>query len=288
MSVAAKISERQISDEDLPFVDAVVNYSADVPRHYADVQNPVNTFRPLEPHTVRIKDARPIRDQLDLEKQGFMLMDHVSRVSHLRDEKYIDGIYHQEIGEIFYKLSGCDFILPYRKILQVRLSQRAPGENGNDYTRPASFVHVDYTQYSFNDVIRWVQKENNMRVRTDYSRVVLYQCWRAVSKPPHDFPIAMTDGRSVKPGEWVIMDNLIGPKEIDGNYIETRIGKYSPNHSWYYFSDMRADELLLFKGNDTKWGDNQNVLHTGFDNTAKHPNASYRESIETRFLGFWE
>jgi hypothetical protein len=51
---------------------------------------------------------------------------------------------------------------------------------------------------------------------------------------------------------------------------------------------MHADEVLLFKGYDTRWGDTLNVLHTGFDNTHTYPNAIPRESIEARFIAYWD
>jgi hypothetical protein len=51
---------------------------------------------------------------------------------------------------------------------------------------------------------------------------------------------------------------------------------------------MPVDELLVFKGNDTRLGDTQSVLHTGFDNTAAEPNAIPRESLEARSFVFWK
>jgi len=51
---------------------------------------------------------------------------------------------------------------------------------------------------------------------------------------------------------------------------------------------VRVDELLVFKGNDTRLGDTQSVLHTGFDNAAAEPNAIPREGLEARFFAFWK
>jgi hypothetical protein len=281
------IADGRPADLEQPFVTATVFYSADVPRACAYVVNPEKNYRPLVATTVKIWDARAIREELDLEQQGFRLVDHKSSVTHLRTPEAIDAIYHREVGGLIREISGADFVLPYRRYMQLRLSQRAPGENGNEFTRPAGFVHMDFTQKSFRDFIRWVQETEGVEPG-EYSRVVFYQTWRALSAPPQDFPIALTDGRSVKPGNYVIMDNYITSEMSGDNVVETRLGKADPDDRWYYFSNMRVDELLVFKGNDTRFGDTQSVLHTGFDNTAAEPNAIPRESLEARFFAFWK
>jgi len=270
---------------DLPSVMASVNYCQDIPRAYSSVAHPETNVRPLETHDVVIHDARPIRDRLDLDVEGFNLFDHHSSVSHLRDATALQATYHDEVGAFIKQISGADIVLPYRAYCQVRLSQRAPGEKGNDTTRPAGFIHADVTLKTFLNWSRWVQDEEGVQVPS-WSRCTLYNTWRAVSKPPQDFPLALTDGMSVKPGKYVVMDNDVGLDDPD-RAIETRLGVYDPDDRWYYFSNMHADELLVFKGYDSNFEDVQTVMHTGFNNTKKHPDATPRESIEARFFAFW-
>jgi hypothetical protein len=281
------ISEREKARSELPFVTATVNYSADIPRARAYVVTPEKNYRPLVPVKVRIHDARPIRSELDLEKEGFVLLDHRSTVTHLRTPQEIDSIYHQEVGRLIHEISGADFVLPYRKYMQLRLSHRAPGENGNEFTRPAGFVHMDFSHRSFLDFVRYVQEAEGVTPGV-YRRVVVYQTWRAISPPPQDYPLAVTDGRSVDPDNHVIMDNIISTDDAADQVLETRLGKADPRDRWYYFSNMRVDELLVFKGNGTGPSDAQNVLHTGFDNTVAEPHALPRESLEARFFAFWK
>ncbi|MGF6604057.1 hypothetical protein P3T23_008812 [Paraburkholderia sp. GAS448] len=276
---------RAYTEIHLPSVEAYMNFSQNIPRARSNVIDPSQTYRPLEAHKVIIHDARPIRDYLDLDKEGFILVDHVSSVSHLRDAKQLEGTYHDEIQAAIKKISGADYVLPYRTYCQVRLSQRAPGENGNDTTRPAGFVHADVTQETFHDWARWVQEDEKITV-PPHKRVVMYNTWRAVSKPPQDFPLAFTDGFSIKPGKCVVMDNVTS-MEAEGHTVETRLGLYDPDDKWYYFSNMSEEELLIFKGYDTKFNDDQTVWHSSFNNTELHPNATPRESLEARFFAFW-
>lgn len=281
-STAARLAN---AEEALPSVNVVLNFSQDIPRARSSVLDPSQTYMPLEPHEITIRDARPIREQFDLDQQGFALLDHKSSVTHLRDPKQLDRVYHDEVGSFIKSVSGADIVLPYRIYLQCRLSQRAPGENGNATTRPAGFAHADITEKTFRDWVRWVQDDEKVPVPA-FRRAALYQTWRAVSKPPHDYPLTLADARHTRTGHYVVMDNITS-LEKDDHTVETRLGLYDPAQQWYYFSNMRDDELLVFKGYDSQYNDAQTVLHTGFDNTGLHPDASPRESIEARFFAFW-
>lgn len=270
----------------LPFVKGKVNYCEDVPRAWYYVGDTSKNYQPLDPREVTIKDARPIVDQLDLDDQGFTLISHHSSVSHLRTPAELNEAYHNELIEVVRDITGADRVLPYRRYLQVRLSQRAPGENGDETTRPAGFVHMDITAETFGNWARWTQEDEGLELKP-YKRAALIQAWRAVSEPPQDFSLALTNGRSVKPGKYVVMDNYT-TLEGAGQVVQTRLGVYDPDDDWYYFPNMRADEVLLFKGYDTRWGDTLSILHTGFDNTHTYPHAIPRESIEARFIAYWD
>jgi hypothetical protein len=151
---------------------------------------------------------------------------------------------------------------------------------------PAGYAHLDFTRKALLENADLVLDKAGLP-RKNYRRIALYQTWRAVSEPPQDYPLALMDGRSPEPGHVVILDNIIGPREIPGNISETQLAIAGKSDEWYYFSNMREDELLLWKGFDTDLGDRLNVFHTGFNDTANRPNAKPRESIEARVFAYW-
>ena len=66
-------------------------------------------------------------------------------------------------------------------------------------------------------------------------------------------------------------------------------GLYNPDHRWYYFPKMRADEAVLIKCFDSATdGRARFSLHTGFDDPTTPADAPPRESIETRALLFFD
>jgi len=117
-----------------------------------------------------------------------------------------------------------------------------------------------------------------LRIRS-YSRLMIVQAWRAVSPPPQDVPLALCDRASVRDEDIVIHDYV---SDL-GNDWESCLLHHSPFHRWYYFPDMTADELILFKGYDSESRCNARAAHVGFDNRRAQPGAVPRQSIEARF-----
>lgn len=266
-------------------IRGAVNYSQAIEGHATqDVPNPENTRIPLETHLVDIHDARAVDTHLDT--FGFTLVEHKSRVSHLRSTEELFEPYHAELIGLVSELSGADLVLPHLA-MYVRFANKQGTPQGKETNLPSTYVHMDFSEKSFFENANWVLDKAGLP-RTKYRRIALFQTWRAVSPPPQDFPLALTDARTPTPGNTVILDNVIGPRDVDGNVVETLLGCRSPTDTWYYFPNLVEDELLVFKGFDSAAGDQANVLHTSFDCRAAVPGAKPRESIEARFFAYWK
>ena len=62
---------------------------------------------------------------------------------------------------------------------------------------------------------------------------------------------------------------------------------YSPEHLWWYFSNMTRDEVLMFKFHDSDRTRALRTPHTAFHDPS-FANARTRESIEVRSLAYFE
>lgn len=69
--------------------------------------------------------------------------------------------------------------------------------------------------------------------------------------------------------------------------LAASIFSYHPGHRWWYFADMQADDLLLFKFHDSDHARAWRCPHSAFVDPSL-PNANIRESIECRTVAFWE
>jgi hypothetical protein len=197
--------------------------------------------------------------------------------------------YVKEMAEVVAEVAGdADLVLPCGDLM-MRYSLNAPLHLRQSIGRiagvkPSNDVHMDFSTLSFRvNAARALAAAGKPDWK--YNRVAAIQTWRPLSEPPHDFPLALTDSRTVKPGRYVLMHNVT---DQQGAYTETRMGLRDEDHAWYYFSNMRRDELVVFKGFDGAAPDTFCVFHAAFDDTAAHPDANARSSVEMRFLVFWK
>src|SRR5207237_8362765 len=85
----------------LPFVEAELNYLAPMserPRYYAyepEPGEPRSNLEP-EPHLMRIHDLRPISAELDLDVQGFALVEQRRAVRDFWDDEEVRAVYYPE------------------------------------------------------------------------------------------------------------------------------------------------------------------------------------------------
>ncbi len=131
-----------------------------------------------------------------------------------------------------------------------------------------------------------------------YSRAICFSLWRTFSPGPQDWPLAVCDGRSVSEAEtasntlFVVDefpegDALTAPVAGEENMIAATIFRCSPAHRWWYFANMAADDVLLFKFNDSDESVTWRCPHTAFHDTSL-PDTRVRSSIEVRCIAYFD
>jgi len=279
---------------DLPMVEADVIYGrrdGDAPQLHSNM--PIEAQIAMDRHRIRIRDARPIADSLSLDREGFILRDHAAvtpfepdfipfNFDRKRDLPPINRRYAEEMLPLIAELSGGDVVVPQAGRMTLRATPRT-GLPTSDSTAP--LVHLDYTPNAIRDAIALTFGLEGRDVPT-HRRVALYQTWRVLVPPPHDSLLAICDAWSVSDGATMVMQTYTASREAEAEQIEVRLCSYEPGHRWYYFSDMRPDELLIFKGYDSDRPQSASGAHVAFDNPlADEPNG--RISIEARYIIFW-
>ncbi|MCK9901924.1 hypothetical protein CC117_24075 [Parafrankia colletiae] len=272
---------------DLPRVSAEINYAGDI-RGQArfDHLNPSGTNVVWASATVEIRDVRPVRDQLSLDREGFVLLTHESVLAGAADPEPLVDDYLAETTDLIRRVTGASHVAPQPTWWNVLI--RSTGNAlGTARPRPGRFVHLDYSEadaYRFADHIR---RSGGDRVPA-HGRFAVYQTWRSLSGPPQDSQLALTDGRSVSRSRTRVVEHVIGPREAFGGVFESLLCDRDDAHRWYYFSDARPDELVLFLGFDSAHPGRTNVAHTAFDVPAAGRTLLPRTSIESRYFAFFE
>jgi hypothetical protein len=270
--------------ESLPFVMAELNYLAPTsgkPRTYAFDPPPgeLQSTNLPEPHRVPIFDGRAISNTFSLDREGFALLRHPTAVKDFYDEAQIRTIYYPAAEAFIRSTLRADRVVLFDHTVRKRV-EGAADIRGAGPRQPATRVHVDQTVNSgANRVREHLPDEADELLK---GRVQVINLWRPIRGPVRDAPLAMCDGTTVAPGDLVASD-LIYPNRRG----ETYSVKFNPDHRWFYFPEMQAEEAVLLKCYDslddgrTRFGP-----HTAFVDPTTPPDAPLRESIELRTLVF--
>lgn len=265
-------------------ITADINYALDVEgRPRFDVVDLERMNVKFDPVRVQLSDARPINDGLELDVDGFRVFRHQSAVVATGSKEELASRYLDEMVEFLRDLTGAREVRPHRSSLLIRNSTRATRPEGYP---PATFAHLDFTPKSHASFLAISEKDDGPVA--PYSRVAILQTWRAVSAPPQDSTLAVAHPRSMADGDTMFMDSVLGPEDVPELFFESRLCRENPSHEWFYYPELTADEVLVFKGYDSDPSKCSDVAHTAFDVPGVPADAEPRRSVEVRFLAFFE
>lgn len=234
------------------------------------------SYWPGEDHQVTIHDMRPIRDQLALERNGFVLLDEPTDVSDFADsgEK---ARYSRQCEDLVQRLTGADKVVSFGAV--VRTS--AAGTHGHN--QPAFGAHVDYgartvADYTFDLLPR---EEAEARLAR---RHMLINVWRPLATV-ESTPFAVADASTIRREDLFDSEVVGGLGGIDRSLWGFNLA-YAPGQKWYWAPQMQPYELLAFKLFDSDSSAVQFTAHTAFDDPGAPADAAPRQSIELRTIAY--
>ena len=268
----------------IPAVEALINYlveTGEKPESYGGVSQTVADRQrkgTYVEHKLPVYDARAIADQLSLEREGFILVKHETRVKNFYDEAEVRSVYYKETEELVKQTSGARRVLVFDHTL--RSADSATREEKN-ISGPVRNAHNDYTEWSGPQRVRDLLPDEAEELLKH--RFAVVQTWRPINKPVQREPLAIADGRSIGMTE-LIPSARVYPDRRGEVYHST----FNPQHRWYYFPNMQRNEAMVFKTFDSMQdGRARWTAHCAFDDPTSPPDAPPRESIEMRTLAFF-
>lgn len=229
-----------------------------------------------QPMTIR--NGRLVADSFTLDKNGFVFVEHQTRVGDFFDPEQLKTFYYPEVEQLIKARSGASRVVLFDHTLRS-------GDDGERESRlirePVLSAHNDYTEWSGPQRVRDILPDEAEDLLT--RRFAIIQVWRAINQPIESNPLALADADSV-----AFEDLLIAERRYPDRVGQTYRLMHNPNHRWYYFPRMRRDEALVFKVYDSaKDGRARFTPHTSFDDPTTPPGARPRQSIEARALAFF-
>jgi hypothetical protein len=236
------------------------------------------SYWPPDDHEMTITDARPLRDELTIDRNGFALLTHRSAVTDYFDPRQVDEIYAAEILALAKRLNGAVHAFAFGPVA------RTDDPNSKQGRLPSFGAHVDYGRRTIDEITRdslgpeaadrWLRK-----------RVVLMNFWKPIA-PVWSSPLALCDASTVEPGDMhdsEVRGGLMDPNRppLYGFNLS-----YNPRHRWYYAPRMQPDELFAFKLYDSDASRPQWTGHTAIVDPDTPAGAPPRQSIEIRTISF--
>jgi len=188
----------------------------------------------------------------------------------------------EEIRELLLDVSGADHVTVTGPGI-LRFGERSPESGAHNNSRPARFVHIDCSDAMARSFYARSRPQNGRQVL----RSAQYNVWRAITPPPQDVPLAVCDARSIAAEDLIPADALFDQNGAIAFSFEALLLRHSPRQRWAFYSNMRPDEALIFKTNDTDGSRAHCVPHGAFDSADCPANVPPRASIEMRGIAYW-
>ena len=227
----------------------------------------------------KIHDARQLDPPASLDRQGFALVPQETAIEDFYQLDAIRDAYEAELEALLRRETGAAELMIFDHTLRSS-SGDVRGERSS--REPATVIHNDYTDSSAEVRLRDLlgDAEADERLSRPYAIV---NTWRSVAGPVVHKPMTLCDAETIDAPDLVATERQA--KERTG---ELQLVTWNPNHRWYYYPEMRRDEVLLIKTFDSrKDGRARRSIHSAFDNPRADEHTPPRESIESRALVFF-
>ncbi|KAH5418594.1 hypothetical protein HBI23_153660 [Parastagonospora nodorum] len=245
--------------------------------------------------SMTIRDARGKEEDFDLNMKGFTFirLPPASRVTREDDEETVKRSYYPELEEIAKKLTGASKAHVFNHVMRAHTSPASKGiqdAQGRWQDIPAGHPHVDYADTS--GAMLGTRAELNLPLSIDTlfdtsSRYAFLGMWRPLKTVRRD-PLAVCDATIVPDKDYQVRLREFSRTGIkSANYVMSHADE-KDTHEWWYLSQMQPDEMVVFKGFDTKqdlpgW----RCPHTAFRVKGSEKEEA-RESVEARVICFWD
>ncbi len=226
---------------------------------------------------VEIGDARTLDPAPTLDREGFALVHHETRVENLFDESAVRAIYFPEMEALVASATGARRVVAFDHNVRSALKAEQKEDNAK---LPVRFPHNDYTAGSGPQRVRDLLPADADELLK--RRFAVINVWKPIRGPVEEAPLAICDARSIGP------DDLLAS---DLRYLD-RTGEiyslaFNAAHRWYYYPAMQPSEAMLLKCYDSDSSHARFTAHTAVDDPTGPPNPRPRESIEVRTLAFY-
>jgi hypothetical protein len=239
------------------------------------------------PVSISIHDLRGKEKSVNLDTNGFEIVKYNGSIQ----EEFEEGseaqkMYYEEIIDLLTKRLGASRVFIYHHAFRFRSSALADEKLDHTHRNPVFYPHVDADGVAAQQLVdEKLGKEEGEKVKKN--RIQLINVWRPLGPHPiTDKPLTICDYRSIDVNKDIRPLTIRGANHDYSSYALSR--NADDAHQWYYLSQMRSDEMFIFKIYDSKSHVAQCGFHTAFKNgNGPTPNEE-QKSLELRCFVFYD
>ncbi|KAF9258548.1 hypothetical protein L218DRAFT_964396 [Marasmius fiardii PR-910] len=239
-------------------------------------------------HDLTVENIRGKQHLYTLDNAGFQYFRRPTKCTNFNDKKGLEE-YVREGAEIVKEVTGANHVISYGYIHRLR-----PASDDDEYTkrRPVDQVHCDVSPSAavsrLHRSLPPEQKDALLRSR----RIQIMNLWRPIGNPADDWPLAFCPWSHVDPkaDTFPLLRFRLEFGRSEGNieYNEQLGVRYNPNHQWKYVPGMTPEDIVIIKNYDTANDVAGFVPHTAFEDPTTPKGSPPRESIELRYMVFYD
>ncbi|CAF1208337.1 unnamed protein product [Rotaria sp. Silwood1] len=239
------------------------------------------------PVRITIHDLRGKENIIDLDTNGFEILKYDGDIhDEFNDNSETQQHYYEEITSVLKKRLGASRVIIYNHITRYRGPPRPVDQCDLYHRNPVFYPHVDYDPPAAHFKVKQMLGEE-VATRVMQKRCQIINVWRPLGPNPiMNTPLTICDYRSLD------LDNDLHVSEIRNSLVTIALYIISHNsqdaQKWYYLSNMRSNEMFVFKIFDSKPDVAQFGAHTAFINESVLSTNIQQCSIEVRCLVLYD
>ena len=239
------------------------------------------------PVRVNIHDLRGKESDFNLDNNGFEIVKYIGHVHDAFDnDSEMQRCYFDDIINLLKKRLGASRVVIFNHITRFRGPPLITDECDANHKNPVFYPHVDNTPTAARAKIEEIfGKEEAKNVMKNRFQII--NIWRPLGvNPIINTPLTICDYRTI--------DLNTDLHVADVRNTAATIEVYAISHNiqdaqkWYYLSQMRSDEMFVFKIFDSNSDVAQFGAHTAFPNESIPKTDVEQISIELRCIVIYD
>lgn len=271
------------------------NGTKDEQEAYVDFATGNTNINPPMEVKCEVQDIRAAKPEFA--QAGYQLVHHDTAMTPddflngKEDKKLLESAYFQECKDLVQKTTGAAVVIPY--IFRLRHQSVKPGGFATKDVGVSSLpiAHCDRDPISgaasLRDVLGPEEAERMMKA---YPRFAQVNVWRGIGQTINRWPLLLIDIKDCENWDYETHLAKIFPTNdprvaIRGKKPHDSVLKHDPGYKYFYASNMKTDEALVFSSFDSITS--KVVPHGAFWDNSTEDDAPARRSIEVRTWAFF-